>query len=129
MTTEEHIDYWLESADNDLTAAENMLKAGNYDWCLFIGHLVLEKALKAMWVKTFNTTPIKIHSLTRLSELIKLNNTEEYEHFFVEANKFYLECRYPFYKNAFYKICSEDYATEKLNKIKEIFLWLKSLLK
>ena len=43
----DHIEYWVKSADNDLAAAEALFESAKYDWCLFIAHLVLEKALKA----------------------------------------------------------------------------------
>jgi len=46
-----HIDYWLNSADHDLEVAETLFQNEKYDWCLFIAHLVLEKTLKAFYVK------------------------------------------------------------------------------
>jgi len=46
MNVEEHVKYWLDSAENDLDAAEKLFSAAKYDWCLFIGHLVVEKTLK-----------------------------------------------------------------------------------
>ena len=51
MKMEEHIDYWLDSADHDLDTAEDLFAAGKFDWCLFLGHLVLEKTLKAFYVR------------------------------------------------------------------------------
>ncbi len=60
MTKDEHIDYWLKSAEHDLSAAESLVQAKKYDWCLFIGHLVLEKTLKANFVYTnANKIPLK----------------------------------------------------------------------
>jgi HEPN domain-containing protein len=43
MSIEEHIAYWIESADNDLSTAESNFETKHYDWCLFIGNLVLEE--------------------------------------------------------------------------------------
>jgi len=40
MNKNEHIKYWLESADHDLETAESLFQAEKYDWCLFIGHLL-----------------------------------------------------------------------------------------
>ena len=45
------IEYWVDSAVHDLDVAETLFKSGKYDWCLFIAHLVLEKMLKALYVK------------------------------------------------------------------------------
>ena len=127
MTVEEHIKYWMDSAENDLKAAENLFVAGNFDWCLFLGHLVLEKALKAAYIKiTGNLIPPKIHNLTRLSEISRLVPDLETEKYFVIANKFHLVGRYPEYKEEFYKTCTKEFADDNFNKIKEIFAWLKS---
>jgi len=58
MKIDEHIKYWLDSAAHDLDVAESLFESGKYDWCLFIGHLVLEKVLKALLVyKTNNRHP------------------------------------------------------------------------
>ena len=76
MTKEEHIKYWLESAD--LESAESILDSGRYDWCLFIGHLALEKILKAIFVdRNDNNMPPKIHNLVRLAELSKIVMDED----------------------------------------------------
>ncbi|MBU1600083.1 HEPN domain-containing protein [bacterium] len=46
----EYIKYWLSSATHDMDVAETLFQNKKYDWCLFIGHLVLEKILKAFYV-------------------------------------------------------------------------------
>lgn len=63
MTKEEHIKYWLDSAENDLLSAETLLDNDKYDWALFIAHLILEKTLKAHFVKDFDSVPPKTHNL------------------------------------------------------------------
>ena len=45
MNIKKHVEYWVETAEHDLPVAESLFKNGHYDWCLFIGHLVLEKML------------------------------------------------------------------------------------
>jgi len=50
MTQEEHIKYWIDSAEHDLDTANSLFSSGKYDWCLFISHLVLEKLIKAFYV-------------------------------------------------------------------------------
>jgi HEPN domain-containing protein len=114
LTIEEHIDYWIDSAENDLKASENMYNSGNYDWCLFIGHLILEKALKALYVKNNNNKiPPKIHNLFRLSELSNLSLSIENTNFLIEVNKFQMEARYPQTKKEFHKTCTKDFTFEK----------------
>ena len=45
------VSYWLESAKYDLGVANAMFKAMKYPYALFMGHLALEKLLKALAVK------------------------------------------------------------------------------
>jgi len=130
MKIDEHIKYWLNSADHDLDAAESLFAAGKFDWCLFLGHIVLEKALKAHYVKdNDNRLPPKIHNLVKLAEKTTIPLNIEQKIFFDEVNDFNIEIRYPEYKQEFYKLCTKEYAEKYFNKIKEQYKWIKSLLK
>jgi len=130
MTKDEHISYWLKTAKHDLDTAESLFKSGKYDWCLFIGHLVLEKALKAIFVdKNENKVPPKTHKLTKLAVLSFLELTEEQIMFLDEVNDFNLETRYPDYKLEFYNRCTKEYTDQYFKKIKEFYNWLKSQVK
>lgn len=127
---EEHIAYWIESAENDLRAAENMMLSKNYDWALFVAHLSIEKVLKAIYIhNTKELVPPRIHNLARLADYAKVKLDKDLERYLIEANIFHIEGRYPNIKQEFYKTCTSEYADEHFNKLKEIFQWLKSLLK
>jgi len=55
-----------------------MFESGKYDWCLFVGHLALEKLLKALFVDQHeNDMPPKIHNLVRLAELSSIGLNED----------------------------------------------------
>ena len=85
MTKDEHVKYWLNSAGHDLETAESLFASGRYDWCLFIGHLVLEKTLKALVVlNNEDNLPPKIHNLVKLAKLASVKLTMEQEIFFDE---------------------------------------------
>jgi HEPN domain-containing protein len=130
MTKEEHIKYWLESAQHDLETAESMFQSGKYDWCLFIGHLVLEKTLKALFVdRNDNNMPPKTHNLARLAQLSQLELKREQRNLLDKITDFNIQTRYPDYKLDFYKRCDKEYADEYFRKIKELYQWLKSLIK
>ena len=51
MTKDEHIIYWKETAEKDYQTMKHLFQTGDYNWALFIGHLVIEKLLKALYVK------------------------------------------------------------------------------
>ena len=127
MTIEEHINHWLNGAENDIQVADNLFKMANYDWCLFIAHIVLEKTLKAIYIlKNNNKIPPKTHKLFKLAELANLNLTYEQKSFLDEVTDFNIEARYPQYKQEFNKICTKDYTQNYLKKTKDMHKWLKS---
>jgi hypothetical protein len=41
------ITYWKESSDQNYLTMQNLLKSKDFSWALFLGHLVIEKLLKA----------------------------------------------------------------------------------
>ena len=104
MKLEDHIQYWLDSAAHDWDTAENLFSAEKYDWCLFLGHLVLEKILKAIFVQDNNNQlPPKTHNLIKLAENTHISLTEEQKFLLDEINDFNLEARYPQFKMNFIK--------------------------
>lgn len=129
MKKEEHIQYWINSAEHDLDTAESMFRAEKYDWCLYVGHLVLEKALKAAYVQQHNRIPPRIHNLVRLGELCHIELTEEQKYFLDQVTDFNIQTRYPDYRLTFYQRCTEEYTAPRFEKIKDYYQWLKSLLK
>jgi len=54
---ERTVSYWLEGAQYDLGVANAMFKGKKYPYALFMGHLALEKILKAVIVKNRKTMP------------------------------------------------------------------------
>ena len=51
MTKEEYIKYWIEIAEKDWNILWKLYSSKDYLYCLFFGHLVIEKLSKALWVK------------------------------------------------------------------------------
>jgi len=111
MDIKEHIRFWTDSADDDLDTAEQLFSAGKYDWCLFLGHLMLEKALKAHYVKdNENQMPPRVHNLVKLAEKTRLSLNEDLKIFLDEVTEFNLEVRYPGYKREFQKSVQKSFA-------------------
>ena len=130
MTQDEHIKYWLDSAQHDFDTLNTLFQSGKYDWSLFIGHIVLEKVLKAVYVRNNeNRIPPKVHNLVRLAELSQINIDDDQKFLLDGINDFNIEVRYPEYKNEFYKICTKEFAEEKINQINKLYKWLKSQIK
>jgi HEPN domain-containing protein len=69
MNEQEYIDYWLRISEMDLSSMGTIHNAGKYTVALFMGHLALEKLLKALWVKTQSDNfPPKTHNLVKLAD-------------------------------------------------------------
>lgn len=129
MTVEEQIKYWINLAENDLPAAESMFNNGHNSWSLFIGHLVLEKMLKAIYVRDNRESPPKTHDLVKLAKSTELVLKQEQLEFLNFVTGFNIESRYTDYKSKFYKLCTKEFTSENLKKIKEMYKWLKHQLK
>lgn len=125
MTKKELIEYWVSSSDRDFKTMENLVKSTDYLWALFIGHLVVEKLLKAYYVQTVDDNPPWIHQLLRLAEKTDLPLTEEQKDDLLLITTFNLNVRYPDYKHEFYKKCTKKYAETNVAKIRKLRLWLK----
>ena len=122
------IAYWVESSDNDYKTTIDLLNTGNYGWALFMGHLVIEKLLKACFVKVNNRYPPMIHDLRRIGEAAGIE-FDEYRIITVETiSQFNIRARYDDYKWNFYKLCTREYAKEWIVKIEEMRLWIKMKL-
>ena len=58
MTKEEHIQYLVDSAYEDFEAAKEIISNNKRKhFALFLGHLYIEKLLKALFVKQFDQVP------------------------------------------------------------------------
>lgn len=122
----DYIKYWIKTSADDLISMESVFNAGRYDWYLYIGHLALEKILKAVWVKNNESNiPSKTHNLLKISEEAKLEFNEEQILFLNRVTNFNLETRYPDYKLDFFKSCTKEFAEENIKMIKDLYECIK----
>lgn len=122
------INYWIMSSDSDYKTMLSLIKLKNYNWSLFLGHIVVEKLLKAYFIKVNKTHPPLTHNLLRLAELSKIELTEERKLFFATLTTFNINARYEDYKMEFIKICTKKYTVEWIEKIKKNRIWIKKML-
>lgn len=50
MQKQELVAYWLDTAEKDYQAMKHLYASRDYHWSLFMGHLVIERLLKALFV-------------------------------------------------------------------------------
>ncbi|MBI3600748.1 MAG: HEPN domain-containing protein [Nitrospinae bacterium] len=124
MTKDEIINYWASSANKDLKAFESLFKNGHYIWALFLGHLILEKLLKAVYVKNIDTNIPYTHDLVKIADKAELLLTDKQKDLLDEITTFNIKARYPDYKGRFYKKITKRFAENYIVKIKELRQWL-----
>ena len=129
MNKDAIVDYWVQTSDRDYHTVKSLFESGDYHWALFIGHLVLEKLLKALYVQEIDTNPPRIHDLCRLAEKCNIPLDEQVLDKLEFITRFNLNVRYPDYQQEFYKMCTKEFSSDALNTINEVRQWLKSLIK
>lgn len=120
--------YWLEGAEYDLDVANAMFQTGKYPYALFMGHLALEKLLKALVVTEKREHAPYTHSLPLLASKLVTKIPEAIERKLIQFMEFYFESRYPEDRRKFYEKCTKDFTEFNLNEIKKVFKWLKERL-
>lgn len=128
MTKEDVVTHWIKSSDDDSAVMDTLFSNGHYSWSLFVGHLVVEKLLKAYYAKNVDVNVPRSHNLTRIAVKSGLSISEAQENFLDEVTNFNIEARYADEKERFYKMATREFAEKYILEIKEFCKWLKKLI-
>lgn len=115
------VNYWLETAADDLATVDALFQIKRYVGALFWAHLLLEKTLKAHVVKSTKTEAPYSHDLLRLAQLAKLDLNKEDEDLLDAVNRFNIRARYPDYKLTIHKEATAKYTANYIAKIKALY--------
>jgi HEPN domain-containing protein len=129
MEKETLVKYWIDASNLDFRAMNNLYSSGDYVWSLFLGHLVIEKLLKALTIKNDVVDVPKIHDLNKLAKAANIKLDESLKDLLDIITSFNIEARYPDYKNEFYKKCNYEFTLQCKTQISELRLWLLDQLK
>jgi HEPN domain-containing protein len=122
------VEHWIETSDCDFNDMLVLYNSQSYHWALFMGHITIEKLLKAYYVKKKETHAPLTHNLYRLAELSNIELTEEQSDWLYRITTFNINARYDDYKKEFYKICTKEFTDEWISKIKILQQWIKQML-
>ena len=127
MNSIDLMEYWFKSADEDYDTMLYMKAGKKNTWCLFMGHLVIEKLLKGLYAKNnpYDAIAPKIHNLILLSQKANLEVPAEIREKIQTINTFNISARYDDYKRTFDEKCTDDYTSEQVKNIEEVRKWLK----
>ncbi|SDF16021.1 HEPN domain-containing protein [Dyadobacter soli] len=117
--------HWIETSDRDFETMEHLYKSADYHWSLFIGHIVLEKLLKACVVKSTLAHAPFTHDLVRLAKSTDLEFSDEQLDWMDTITTFNINTRYDSYRQSFYLKCTPDFTSNWITKIKQLRSWIK----
>lgn len=125
MDVNKIIQHWLASAENDLSAFRHLYEAKDYSQCLFWGHLVLEKTLKALVVRATGRQSPYTHDLALLASKTGLELSQQQRDHLNEINTFNQFGRYDDEILTFVKKCTPQYTETYFLVIQQLYVWLK----
>jgi HEPN domain-containing protein len=120
--------YWLSSSDSDYEAMVALYQSKKYNWALFLGHIVLEKLIKAYFVKTTGIHAPYTHDLRLLTRKSGIEMPHDMALCLDVITSFNINARYDSFKEDFYKKCTPEFSAEWIEKIKALRLWIKKTL-
>jgi HEPN domain-containing protein len=122
------VDHWLTDSDRDYETMIHLFQTKDFSWSLFIGHIVLEKLLKAIVTKVTSDHAPFTHDLTKLAISAQFEFDEEQLNWLDTITAFNLNARYDSYKQAFKNKCTPEFTLEWIEKIKQLRTWIKKKL-
>ena len=109
----------------DLATAEQMFKTGRYVYVVFMCHLALEKALKAIVSQETKKAPPKTHDLIFLVNLTKIKIEPNLLDFVGMLNNVSVVTRYPEDLSRLVLSYPKQVTQEYLRKTRKVILWIK----
>lgn len=120
--------YLIDTSDEDFQTMLSLFDSKSYGWSLFLGHISIEKLLKAYYARKYKKHAPFTHNLYRLAELNEFELTDELSDMLDKITSFNLNARYDDYKREFYSSCTVEFTEDWVEKIKTIRTWIKQML-
>jgi HEPN domain-containing protein len=120
--------HWVETSDEDFQTMLKLYQSKSFSWALFLGHISIEKLIKAYYVGKFKKHAPYIHNLYRLAELCEIDLSDDKADWLDKITSFNLNARYDDYKREFHKLCTPEFTEEWVEKTKILRSWLKQML-
>jgi len=128
INVEKIVKHWIDTSEDDFETMISLYDSKSYNWALFLGHISVEKLLKAYFVRKFKKHAPLTHNLYRLAEQCEIELNNEYSDWFDKITAFNLNARYDDYKREFYTLCTAEFTKSWIEKIKLLRSWIKQML-
>lgn len=116
---------WLDMVEYDLATAKQMFNTGRYVYVIFMCHLAIEKALKAIVCEETDKIPPKTHDLIYLITLGRVNLSGNLLDFVGIINNAGIVTRYPEDLSELVHNYPEEIAGKYLNTALEVIECIK----
>jgi|LSQX01.1.fsa_nt_gb HEPN domain-containing protein len=125
--------YWLDVAEYDLNTADSMLESGRYVYVVFMCQQGLEKLAKGLYNFYIDDNVPRVHNisfvLNKIIDVLDIEVEEDTYKLFDKLAAYYLQGRYPSFKEKISQLVEETEAMNILKQSKEVFQWMQSLKK
>jgi len=131
MNKQEKFSYWLDIAQYDLDTADSMFSAGRWLYVVFMCQQAIEKLCKGLYLLLVNDNVPKTHDINSLlsgfEDKIPVVIEDSKRLLFAKLSAFYLNNRYPEYKDKLSVSLNREEAKTILENSREAFAWLLTL--
>ena len=131
MDSQEKYNFWQAIAQYDLETAHAMFAAGRWLYVVFMCQQAIEKLCKGLYLLYIDDDVPRIHDInslvTKFAEKLPGPIDDDKRLLFAKLSAFYLNNRYPEYKERLSESLNREEAQSILNKSKEAFEWLLTL--
>lgn len=122
------VKYWKESSEDDFETMLSLFNAKKFAWALFVGHISVEKLLKALYITKKQKLAPFTHNLYRIAEMSLPDVSEEYANWLDTITTFNINARYDDYKREFQSVCTPEFTSLWIDRIKLIRKWILEML-
>ena len=131
MTLQEKFEYWLDIAQYDLETAEAMFSSERWLYVVFMCQQAIEKLCKGLYLLFIDDDVPRNHDInsivTKFVDKVPVPIDDDKRMLFAKLSAFYLNNRYPKYRERLSVSLKKEEAQNILDSTKEIFKWLLTL--
>jgi len=128
MDSLDKFEYWQDIAQYDLETAQAMFTAGRWLYVVFMCQQAIEKLCKGLYLLFTEDDVPRTHDInlliTKFADKLPEPVGDDKRLLFAKLSAFYLNNRYPKYKERLSASLNREEAESILEKSKEVFAWL-----
>jgi HEPN domain-containing protein len=117
---------WFRQSDYDLATAKTMRAGGRNFYAVFMCHMAVEKALKAVLFSNKNEVPPKTHNLLWLLKNTGVQAPDAIGKFISKLGEANTATRYPYELEELVRLYNDTVTDDIIKKTGETLAWIKT---